>query len=58
MNAERPDEAINDVPEAEVAAEQPDDVDETVEELSELEQALAKAGNSPVVRDLSKLGLQ
>ncbi len=49
MNAERPDEAINDVPEAEVAAEQPDDVDETVEELSELEQALAKAGEN---RDL------
>ena len=49
MNAERPDEAINDVPEAEVAAEQPDDVDETGEELSELEQALATAGEN---RDL------
>ena len=49
MNAERPDEATNDVPEAEVAAEQPDDVDETGEELSELEQALATAGEN---RDL------
>jgi molecular chaperone GrpE len=50
MNAERPDEAIDDVPEAEMVAEAAVDTveeaeapNETVEEVSELEQAEAKA---------------
>ncbi len=43
MNTERPDESINDVPDAEVAAEQPEGVAETVDEASALEQVQAKA---------------
>jgi len=50
MNAERPDEAINEAPEAEISAEtvtdtgeQADGKTEAVDEVSELEQAQAKA---------------
>ena len=53
MNTERPEKAINDVPEAELAAEASVDAveetevpDESVQEVSELEQAQAKADES------------
>jgi molecular chaperone GrpE len=46
MNAECPEEAVNDVPEPEAAAEEVEGMDESVEEVSELEQAQVKAAEN------------